>query len=159
MILQRAVCQGWGSTGRRWSSRLSATNGTWFPNQLPDHPDDLPRQVFTAKQVMAMKGRRLNYVVTEDGRLIIGRKDTRAGMGGGHIDLAGGRPIRAAGEVIIRDGKIKYFDNASGHYEPKGPSARHEAEEAFKKAGFDVEGKYIEKRFHPEKGWIPVEDK
>jgi filamentous hemagglutinin len=107
-----------------------------------------------------MAGRRLNYVVTEDGKLVIGRIDKRFGVGpgGGHIDLAGGRPVRAAGEVVIRDGKIKYFDNASGHYEPTGSSARLEAEKAFEKAGFEAKGKYIEKRFHPEKGWIPVED-
>ena len=127
---------------------------TLFPNKLPNQAIDIPRQVFTPDQVKKMPGRTLNYVVTEGGKPIIGRIDR--GVGGGHIDLANGGPVQAAGEVVIRDGKIKSIDNASGHYEPKGPPAQQAAEGAFKKAGFEVDGKYIEKYYHPEKGWIPV---
>ena len=91
-----------------------------------------------------MEGRTLNYVVTSDGELIIGRIDR-------------GRPVQAAGEVVIRDGKVKYINNASGHYDPKGPAARQAAEAAFGRVGFDVEGKYIEMILDPQLGWIPVD--
>ena len=60
------------------------------------------------------------------------------------------------GPLVIRNGEIKYLDNASGHYLPKGPAAQEAAEQAFRNAGFDPAGNYIEKVYDPQKGWIPV---
>lgn len=89
----------------------------------------------------------MNYVVTEKGEFIIGKKVDMPG--GGHIDLAEGKPVLTAGEVRLVEGQIKYIDNSSGHYEPIGSAAQQVAENAFKKLGFDVAKKYIEKI------WIP----
>lgn len=124
-----------------------------FTNQYPHDPIGVPIQLFKPSQVMQPTfNRRLNYVVTEDGTLILGRK--RDELGGGHIDLAQGAPVRVAGEVHIVDGKIRYLDNTSGHYLPKGPRARREAEAAFSKAGLEATGKYIEKVWNGRK-WVP----
>ena len=89
---------------------------------------------------------------------MIGRKFND--VGGGHIDLANGKPVVAAGEVKIVSGKVKYIDN-TGHYEPSDRAAQAAAEEAFSKKGFDVGGKYIEKVWVPDSGnsrkgaWVP----
>src|SRR3954454_16263669 len=114
-----------------------------FPNLYPDDSVDWPRQVFRPEQLRTMTGRRLIYVVTEDGTLIIGRRSR--GPGGGHIDLAGGKPVRAAGEVHVVAGEIRSVNNASGHYQARGSGARDEAEQAFERAGFDIHGKYHER--------------
>lgn len=50
--------------------------------------------------------------------------------------LAGGEPVRAAGEVKILAGRAHEIDNWSGHYQPTGDSARDAAFEAFEKAGY-----------------------
>jgi hypothetical protein len=70
-----------------------------------------------------------NYVVTKEGKLIIGRKG--GFPGGGHIDLAQGKPVRSAGQVRFVNGNIKYINNKSGHYQPRGVSAKNAALEAF----------------------------
>lgn len=90
--------------------------------------------------------RRANYVVLEDGTLRLGAVDNNA-IGGGHIDLAAGQPVRAAGEVRFVKGKVHSINNKSGHYQPHGPAAQAAAEDAFRNAGFDVDGKYIELQF------------
>jgi hypothetical protein len=90
-----------------------------------------------------MSQNRLAYVVKEDGTLVVGRNNQYQG----HIDLAGGQPVQAAGELGIHAGKIKYIDNFSGHYRPTGLEAQRAAEEAFRKIGFSVEGKYVERSF------------
>jgi filamentous hemagglutinin len=59
---------------------------------------------------------------------MIGRKFND--VGGGHIYLANGKPVVAAGEVKILNGEVKYIYNTSGHYEP--------AENAFSPKGLEV---------------------
>jgi filamentous hemagglutinin len=86
---------------------------------------------------------RFNYVVTDNNALIIGRYGLKPGMG--HIDLARGNSVKAAGEAKVVNGELKYIDNSSGHYLPTGPSAQQSAENAFSQLGFDATGKYIEK--------------
>ena len=82
--------------------------------------------------------------------------------GGGHIDLAGGGPVKAAGEVRLVHGQIKYIDNSSGHYLPSGSSAEESATTAFENAGLKPSDKYVEKSWvpdpsHPKGGkWRPV---
>jgi filamentous hemagglutinin len=75
-----------------------------------------------------------------DGSLRVGRQKE-----GGHLGLSQGSDVLAAGSVDFRSGKIRFIDNSSGHYQPKGDSPRLQAEKAFEKAGFDVTGKYIER--------------
>lgn len=87
-----------------------------------------------------MTNRNLAYVVLEDGSIIVGRSNINQG----HIDLANGRPVIAAGEVEIVHGQIKMINNKSGHYWPSGTSAQRAAEDAFRNIGFDVSGKYVE---------------
>lgn len=77
---------------------------------------------------------RFAYVVLPDGTMRV----TRLGDSFGHVDLAQGGQVIAAGEVKLRQGNIKSIDNRSGHYQPKGPEARTAAEEAFRGAGFEV---------------------
>ncbi|WP_434602754.1 DUF637 domain-containing protein [Pseudomonas sp. Z4-7] len=112
-----------------------------FPNQFPDHPTGVPTLISDTK--LTQGAGKYNYIVLEDGQLVIGRKFND--VGGGHIDLANGKPVIAAGEVKIVNGNVKYIDNTSGHYEPSGPAAQAAAENAFSKKGLDVGGKYIEK--------------
>lgn len=76
-----------------------------------------------------------NYVVLDGDKLIVGKKFDAPG--GGHIDLANGQPVSAAGEVKVVQGNIKYIDNSSGHYEPSGASAQSTAERTFSNLGFD----------------------
>jgi len=90
---------------------------------------------------------RFNYIVDEHGNLSVGR--ATGVPGGGHIDLASGNPVQAAGEIKVVNGEIKYIDNSSGHYEPQGLGAQSSAEWAFRKLGFDTSGKYIEKVWEP----------
>ena len=85
-----------------------------------------------------------NYVVLEDGTLLLG-KQSRKAPGGGHIDIANNRPVIAAGEVKAVNGELKYIDNTSGHYQPHGQSAQKATEKAFQALGFDTTNKYIEK--------------
>jgi len=79
----------------------------------------------------------------KDGVLVVGKNNQFQG----HIDLAGGQPVRAAGEFSVHGGQIKFLDNASGHYQPSGIEAQRAAEDAFRRIGFNVEGKYIERIF------------
>lgn len=75
--------------------------------------------------------------------------------GGGHIDLAAGPDVLAAGEVKLVRGEVHYIDNSSGHYLPTGASAQRAAEAAFERAGLKVEGKYVEKVYNEAKGkWV-----
>jgi hypothetical protein len=40
--------------------------------------------------------------------------------GGGHTALTHGGPVMYAGEIFFQDGEVIYWNNNSGHYEPKG---------------------------------------
>ncbi|MCP2041505.1 hypothetical protein L1281_002107 [Neisseria sp. HSC-16F19] len=118
------------------------SNSIEFHNKFPDHPLGIP-QTYTISQLKNKTGR-LNYIVSVDGNLVIGRKNNHS-IGGGHIDLAKGQPVVAAGEVKFVNGKVVSIDNSSGHYEPHGISAKNAAIKAFEKSGFDVNDKYYEK--------------
>ncbi|WP_123586652.1 two-partner secretion domain-containing protein [Pseudomonas fluorescens] len=98
-----------------------------FSNQFPDHPTGVPTLISDTK--LTQGAGRYNYVVLQDGQLVIGRKFND--VGGGHIDLANGKPVVAAGEVKVVNGEVKYIDNTSGHYEPSGRAAQTAAEDAF----------------------------
>ncbi|MFT5584117.1 MAG: RHS repeat-associated protein, partial [Cognaticolwellia sp.] len=123
----------------------AAPNGPGlFANKFPTHAVGAPLQTFTARQAgRSSFSRKLNYVVTEGGELRLGRIGKN--VGGGHIDLAGGAAVQAAGEVKIVGGKIRMIDNSSGHYLPSGAGAQAAAEAAFQNAGFGTTGTYVGK--------------
>ncbi|MFD0277498.1 polymorphic toxin-type HINT domain-containing protein [Kitasatospora sp. NPDC127111] len=83
------------------------------------------------------------YVVMPDGEMRV----TRLSDTYGHIDLAKGQKVAAAGEFKLYSGKLKSIDNKSGHYQPKGPRAQQVAEEAFRKAGFEVKANTYKERW------------
>jgi len=114
-----------------------------FSNKFPSHEIGIPKTIPLDK-LKDVNGK-FNYVVKEDGKLIVGREFNTPG--GGHIDLAGGDNVISAGQVKVVNGEIKYIDNASGHYEPTGDGAQTAASRAFKQLGFDVDNKFIEKQW------------
>jgi hypothetical protein len=130
---------------------FSRQNPTLFRNNYLGDVLDRP-QTIPLNRLKEINQRRLNYVVLEDGTLVVG---TRSDLpGGGHIDLARGGSVQAAGEFGVVNGELRFIDNASGHYLPRGYNAQRAAEEAFQRLGFDTTGKYIEKIWRG--GWIPV---
>lgn len=78
------------------------------------------------------------YVVTGDGELVIGKRTA------GHVSIAQGRDVLAAGEFKTKGGQVVYLDNKSGHYRPHGAHAQKAAVGAFNKNGLNADGKYIE---------------
>lgn len=71
-----------------------------FRNRYPLDPIDIPRIVPTS-QLSRISGN-FNYVITQDGRLIVGRS--------AHTSLTVGAEVRAAGEVQLFNGRIKWID-------------------------------------------------
>lgn len=99
-----------------------------FPNDLIGDPKVVPND-----RLSGISGN-FNYVVTEDGSLIVGRS--------GHTSLTGGADVQAAGEVQLYNGNIKWLDNSSGHYQPFGPTLQPTAEDAFNNIGLNATGKF-----------------
>jgi hypothetical protein len=100
-----------------------------FVNRAPDDPL-AGLQTVPLERLRQINGT-YNYVVRSDGKLFVGRV--------GHIDLARGAPVQAAGEVKVVNGQVRMFDNASGHYRPTGPSIEPAARAAFEQqAGLHV---------------------
>jgi len=159
----------------KFKHRFSKTkNPKVFENRAPHHTIGNPNLIPTSE--LKKKTGIVNYVVLEDRRLVVcgsGKNKGAAQPGTGHIDLANGKKVIAAGEVHlvakrvhpktgeIIPARLKYIDNSSGHYVPVGKNAQKEAEKAWRKTGYDVNGKYIEKYYDMQggRGWIPVSDK
>ena len=100
-----------------------------FKNLAPDDEIGIPKLLdFSRIQSQKISGS-FNFVVDESGKLIIGKRFNFPG--GGHIDLAGGKPVQSAGQVKFVKGKIKVIDNKSGHYQTNSKSARNAALKAF----------------------------
>jgi hypothetical protein len=129
-----------GSPGAMWEGEdLSST--PYEPQLFHVIPDFAGERIGTAityspQELAGGSYGNLNYVVTENGELVIGERFDD--LGGHHPDLAGGGSVQAAGEVEIVNGQITVLNNGSGHYLPTGPSAQAAAENAFKNAGFEV---------------------
>ncbi|PHS31217.1 MAG: hypothetical protein COA95_07180 [Methylophaga sp.] len=87
---------------------------------------------------------RFNYIVTMDGKLVLGRSGLS--QPNGHINLAQGADVLAAGEAKFVNGQLRTINNASGHYKPSGKTAQNAAVSAFESYGAGT-GKYIEKKF------------
>lgn len=61
------------------------------------------------------------YVITLNGRLIT-HEHVNVGKSNHayrHSTLAGGEPVLCSGLMVVKNGKIKYIDNNSGHYKPR----------------------------------------
>jgi hypothetical protein len=102
-----------------------------FPNLFPDEAamPVLKRELFfdgnkwraigpTGTQITP-KGT-YNFVV-QDSKVFISRKNPFTGIGG-HVDIAGGRPVQFAGEIRFgrrsNTGNLFFWNNRSGHYQP-----------------------------------------
>lgn len=119
---------------------IAAGPGKQVFQNLAPADEIMPSMAFAASQIQKTSySGRLNYVVTEAGKLVIGRE--------GHISLARGAGVTAAGEARFVNGAIRSLNNASGHYRPAGDSARQAAEGAFNNAGFNASGTYVEGGF------------
>jgi hypothetical protein len=107
-----------------------------FPNQFPDDPAPPHTRLVQSSMLLRVRGARwFDYVVIEDGRLLLGERI----VGQGHANLAKGRgEVLAAGQVQVSGGRVVQVDNASGHYLPSGSEARKAALEAFRAHGFQV---------------------
>ncbi len=146
---------GLGATARATAGEMSVArtaNALRLHNTSPDvfanlFPEDIPRpaNIIPNGRLMTMNQRRLGYVVLDDGRLVVGKNGRASGQG--HVDLAQGQTVLAAGEFRVLNGDLVYIDNWSGHYRSSGASAQFQAENAFQRLGFDVKGKYTERRF------------
>jgi hypothetical protein len=130
-----------GSTARGGGAKATAANaeGRVFSNLAPG--DAVRPQGFQPINPSSLTNAsgRYNYVVSTNGRLVLGNRRY------GHIDLANGGDVLAAGEVRVVNGQVVSINNASGHYQPFGPSAQAAAEQAFGSSGLPVRpGAYTE---------------
>lgn len=100
----------------------------------PMSPDD-PRFDELRQQAEA-EAEPLNYVVTEQGELIVGPSRV-GGKEIRHSVLADGEPVRAAGQVDLAGNTVTYIDNDSGHYQPSADSLTV-ATDSWERAGFTV---------------------
>lgn len=123
--------------------QITQGEGRLFTNQKVG--DVQPAKLTPAYQIKAAKlSGVFNYVVMRFGRLRLGEADI-PGYRNGHADLASGQPVRAAGQAIFENGKLKAFTDGSGHYN-KGISRSDaamqasEAIDAFAEEGFNAEG-------------------
>lgn len=76
---------------------------------------------------------KLDYVITKDGEILLGRK---------HTFMSGGQDVYAAGELKLRDGKIVEVNNLSGHY-MSGAEDSNNFLGVFKALGADVNGSHL----------------
>jgi Leucine Rich repeat len=142
---------------RKLTERVLDANAL-FKNRYNDHKV-YQREVIALTDVKPKV--KYDYVVTRSGRLLLAKQSKKLGQGG-HLDLAQGKAVRAAGVVTFTKKRdIKELDNASGHYLPTGYNAKFAATQAFWKRGFDVRKKYVEKEWHPDESskaggkWVP----
>lgn len=75
-----------------------------------------------------------NFVVTASGKLILGRR---------HHFLGSGKDVYAAGAMKISGGRIKGFDNLSGHYRPT-PEEAASYPDILRSIGADLKGATFE---------------
>ncbi len=134
-----------GPTFRSAFRAFNASNeAVTFSNRFPEDAVQLrPVPTLTPEQALRMP-KNVLYVVREDGGLVVAPRPKDFSYG--HVDLARGEKVLAAGEGKILWGEVKFIDNASGHYLPQGPAAQSAAVKAFADYGFKVpSGAYQEK--------------
>jgi hypothetical protein len=121
-----------------------------------DIPDPSLIPGLTKEQVLGMP-KSILCVIKTHGTFVVAPK---GGAPYGHVDLAGGQDVLAAGEGKILWGTVKSLDNASGHYLPVGPSAESSAPDAFVNYGFKVPGGVYQEKVYDFalKRWVPKND-
>ncbi|WP_309505056.1 polymorphic toxin-type HINT domain-containing protein [Streptomyces sp. KM273126] len=107
-----------------------------FSNLIPEDTPEWFKPI--APGTVLSRSGNYAYVVTGDGELVIGKRTA------GHVSLAQGRDVLAAGEFKTKGGQVVYLDNKSGHYQPYGAHAQKAATDAFNRNGLGADGKYIE---------------
>ncbi|MEU1206487.1 hypothetical protein [Nocardia sp. NPDC005825] len=107
-----------------------------FKNLFPEDRPDWAR-TFSPQTLLSGRSGKYAYVVLQDGSLVLGRPTD------GHVSLAKGDVVLAAGELKMKSGRIVELNNLSGHYRPWGRNAEDAAVRAFNENGFIAEGKYI----------------
>ena len=130
-------------------------NPPLFVNTIPETLNpNLKWSPLTKAQLQSMNDLcRCIYVITEEGELIIAprlleqnifnARGTRLITEIHHHVLGRLRPVVAAGELLVKDGKITLIDNLSGHYLPSGPKLQTVVEHVFQKNGYAF-GQYQE---------------
>lgn len=103
------------------TNSTAALEKVLFDNKFPQDKIADPK-IVSPVALKTMSGN-LNYVILEDGSLVLGKSP--------HTSLTNNMRVQAAGEVQLYNGKIKWLDNASGHYQPSGPQIKDIAESAF----------------------------
>ncbi|MEW1632764.1 polymorphic toxin-type HINT domain-containing protein [Streptomyces sp. NPDC093801] len=116
---------------------------TWSNLEKDDVPIPLERVPMVSTSELHEATGRFVYVVLPGGELRV----TRLGSVYGHIDLAQGADVAAAGEIKLWQGRLKSIDNRSGHYQPKGAGPKKIAEDVFREAGFEVGEKTYKERW------------
>ncbi len=106
-----------------------------FENLIPEDKPDWFKPI--APGTVLIRSGNYAYVVLESGELVIGKRTA------GHVSLAKGGKVLAAGEFKTKGGQIVYLDNKSGHYRPYGENAQKAAIDAFNRNGLHSDGKYI----------------
>jgi len=129
---------GMGIAGAGLVGRSAPKSLALYANKFPEHAIDAAKIVPT-ERLGSISGN-FNYVVLENGQLVVGRT--------GHTSLTGGAPVQAAGEVRLYNGSVKSIDNASGHYQPP-PTTGGIAERSFTGLGIDAAGRFVPKV------WVP----
>ncbi|MFJ4460600.1 RHS repeat-associated core domain-containing protein [Streptomyces sp. NPDC088928] len=109
---------------------------TSFSNLIPSDTPEWFKPI--APGTVLSRSGNYAYVVTGDGDLVIGKRTA------GHVSLAQGRDVLAAGEFKTKGGQVVFLDNKSGHYQPYGANAQKAAVDAFERNGLGAGGKYIE---------------
>jgi len=123
------------------------SNNKVFKNLHPDEKlnPELPQTQTTANIQRTQQSGRFNYVVLENGSLILAK--SKINSPNGHSNLANGKPVKAAGEALFVNGELRKIDNKSGHYKPSGDSAKENALEAFKGHNLTPKNGYVEVKF------------
>ncbi|WP_405844190.1 hypothetical protein OG528_35825 [Streptomyces platensis] len=128
-----------GLAPRMPASRSSATAQSDDPPKVFENriPSDTPEWFKPIAPGTALsRSGNYAYVVLENGELVIGKRTA------GHVSIAGGRKVLAAGEFKTKGGEVVFLDNKSGHYRPYGPNAEKAAVDAFNRNGMKANGKY-----------------
>jgi RHS repeat-associated protein len=114
-----------------------AEGSVLFKNKFPADMIDV-KKIVPNERLGGISGN-FNYIVTAQDSVIVGRS--------GHTSLAGGLDVRAAGEIQLYNGNIKWIDNMSGHYQPSGAGLSKVVERAFSNMGMEATGKFIYRTF------------
>lgn len=85
------------------------------------------------------------YIMDKEGNFYIGRQVVNHFH---HSSFFGGEPIAAAGQIRVRNGKLTYIDNQSGHYTPN-QELLAQALVSLRRQGVDINGVEVGFRTSP----------